>query len=79
MAYQTLGRILYRLGIGTFGDEEEELAQGLWKCVEEGRVLETLVTEAGRGEGEGNRSCQITAVEAVWLWRKGGGKRMKAT
>lgn len=79
VAYQTFGRILYRLGIGTFGDEEEELAQGLWKCVEEGRVLETLVTEAGRSEGRGNRSCQITAVEAVWLWRKGGGKRMKAT
>ncbi|KAA6409098.1 MAG: hypothetical protein FRX48_07442 [Lasallia pustulata] len=79
VAYQTLGRILYRLGIGTFGDEEEELAQGLWKCVEEGRVLDTLVTEAGRGEGEGNRSCRITAMEAVWLWRKGGGKRVKAT
>ncbi|MCJ1299022.1 hypothetical protein MMC08_001813 [Hypocenomyce scalaris] len=79
VAYQTLGRILYRLGIGTFGDEEEELAQGLWRCIDDGRVLETLLTEAGRGEGEGNRSCRITAVEAVWLWRKGGGKRMKAT
>ncbi|MCJ1256369.1 hypothetical protein MMC24_004190 [Lignoscripta atroalba] len=78
IAYQTLGRILYRLGRGDFGGEGEELYLGLWKCVEEGRVIETLVLEAGRDDDRGNRSCKITATEAVWLWRKGGGKRWKA-
>ena len=78
IAYQTLGRILYRLGRGDFGNEDEELYLGLWKCVEEGRVLDTLIAEAGREDGQGNRTCKITAIEAVWLWRRGGGKRWKA-
>ncbi|KAL8804520.1 MAG: hypothetical protein Q9182_002528 [Xanthomendoza sp. 2 TL-2023] len=79
IAYQTLGRILYRLGTGVFGPEDHELCQGLWKCVEQGRVLETLTTEAARGGDSGNRTCWVTATEAVWLWRKGGGRKWKAT
>ncbi|KAL8684056.1 MAG: hypothetical protein Q9186_000086 [Xanthomendoza sp. 1 TL-2023] len=79
IAYQTLGRILYRLGIGVFGPEDHELCQGLWKCVEQGRVLDTLTTEAARGGESGNRTCWVTATEAVWLWRKGGGRKWKAT
>ncbi|MCJ1483775.1 hypothetical protein MMC06_003943 [Schaereria dolodes] len=78
VAYQTSGRILFRLGRGDFGVEGEELYHGLWKCIEEGRVIDTLVAEAGLEDGRGNRSCKITATEAVWLWRKGGGKRWKA-
>jgi len=102
VAFQTLGRVLYRLGRGDFGnadegndeggggddDDEEgeegaagggrELYLGLWRCVEEGRVLETLMEEAGRAEGKGNRSCWVTATEALWLWRRGGGKRVRA-
>ncbi|KAL8700594.1 MAG: hypothetical protein Q9224_000895 [Gallowayella concinna] len=79
IAYQTLGRILYRLGTGVFGPEDHELCQGLWKCVEQGRVLDTLTTEAARGGESGNRTCWVTATEAVWLWRKGGGRKWKAT
>ncbi|MCJ1224150.1 hypothetical protein MMC12_000794 [Toensbergia leucococca] len=78
IAYQTLGRLLYRLGRGDFGDEGEELCTGLWICVEKGRVIDGLVAEAGREEGTGNRTCRITATEAVWLWRKGGGRKWKA-
>lgn len=78
IAYQTLGRILYRLGRGDFGNEDDELYLGLWKCVEEGRVLDSLIAEAGGEDGQGNRTCKITATEAVWLWRRGGGKRWKA-
>lgn len=78
MAYQTLGRILFRLGKGDFGNEEEELYRGLWTCLDEGRVLDTLVTEAGKEDGVGNRSCKATATEAVWLWQKGGGKKWRA-
>ena len=78
IAYQTLGRILYRLGRGDFGNEDDELYLGLWNCVEEGRVLDTLIAEAGREDGQGNRTCKITATEAVWLWRRGGGRKWKA-
>ncbi|MCJ1356942.1 MAG: hypothetical protein MMC33_006938 [Icmadophila ericetorum] len=83
LAYQTLGRIFYRLGRGDFGQEgvhgdEEELYRGLWRCMEEGRVLDTLVAEAGMEEGVGHRTCRILAMEAVWLWRKGGGKKLGA-
>ncbi|KAI4241603.1 MAG: hypothetical protein L6R40_004435 [Gallowayella cf. fulva] len=79
IAYQTLGRILYRLGTGVFGPEDHELCQGLWKCIEQGRVLDTLTTEAARDGDSGNRSCWVIATEAVWLWRKGGGRKWKAT
>lgn len=78
IAYQTLGRVLYRLGRGDFGDEEEELAEGLWKLMEQGRVVEGMLEAAGKGGESGNRSCWVTATEAIWLWRKGGGRRWKA-
>ncbi|KAL8735556.1 MAG: hypothetical protein Q9166_000724 [cf. Caloplaca sp. 2 TL-2023] len=79
IAYQTLGRILYRLGTGVFGPEDHELCQGLWKCIQQGRVLDILTAEAARDGDSGNRSCWVTATEAVWLWRKGGGRKWKAT
>ncbi|KAL8793599.1 MAG: hypothetical protein Q9195_003751 [Heterodermia aff. obscurata] len=91
IAMQTLGRILYRLGRGDFGeevageDEEEEeggagaLCEGLWNEMEKGRVIDGLVEAAGRDGGfkGGNRSVWVTATEAVWNWRKGGGRRLK--
>ncbi|KAL8744854.1 MAG: hypothetical protein Q9190_002951 [Brigantiaea leucoxantha] len=79
IAYQTLGRILYRLGTGVFGPEDHELCQGLWKCMDQGRVLDTLLAEAGKDGESGNRSCWATATDAVWLWKKGGGRKWKAT
>ncbi|KAL9584139.1 MAG: hypothetical protein Q9212_002298 [Teloschistes hypoglaucus] len=78
IAYQTLGRILYRLGTGVFGPEDHELCQGIWQCIGQGRVLDTLTAEAARDGDSGNRSCWVTATEAMWLWRKGGGRRWKA-
>ncbi|MCJ1432610.1 hypothetical protein MMC27_001967 [Xylographa pallens] len=78
IAYQTLGRVLYRLGRGDFGTEGEDLYLGLWKCIEEGRVVDTLAAEANKEDGKGNRSCKVTATEALWLWQKGGGKKWKA-
>lgn len=100
MAYQTLGRILYRLGVGEFGreghqevhgpesleekddgekdraDADSVLARGLWDCVEENRVLDTLMEEAGK-EG-GHLSAKSYAQEALWNWRRGGGRLKKA-
>ncbi|KAL9637943.1 MAG: hypothetical protein Q9164_001874 [Protoblastenia rupestris] len=76
IAYQTLGRILYRLGRGDFGSEGEDLCEGLWELIEKGKVLEGMVDAASR-DGEGNRSVWAIATDAVWLWRKGGGRRWK--
>jgi hypothetical protein len=76
VAFQTLGRILYRLGRGTYGGEGSETEMGLWRCVEEGRVVETL-EEAASAE-RGHQGSRVYATEAVWLWQKGGGKRWKA-
>ncbi|RDL32513.1 uncharacterized protein BP5553_08969 [Venustampulla echinocandica] len=77
IAFQTLGRLLYRLGRGEWGDEDGEITKGLWRCAEEGKVVETL-EEAASTEG-GHQGSKAYATEALWLWQKGGGKRWKAS
>lgn len=72
IAYQTLGRLLYRLGRGEWGGIDSEISEGLWKCVEEGKVISTL-KRASTVEG-GHQGCKVYAIEAIWLWQKGGGK-----
>lgn len=94
IAFQTLGRILYRLGKGEFGDSGEpgdgtvgvedtfgELARGLWREVEKERVIEILARESeGQGVDRGRHvSAKAYATEAVWLWQKGGGRRWNAS
>lgn len=106
VAYQTLGRILYRLGQGEFGEEKpkqetdgpvrvvatspdeegEEVAEdddvghymaaGLWQCIEDGRVIETLTEEANRQKG--HLTARTFAQEALWNWRRGGGRKRHA-
>lgn len=66
IAYQTLGRILYRLGKGGF----DGISEGLWKCIEDGRVLESLQEEAQKTVG--HVSAKAYATEALWLWSRGG-------
>ena len=77
IAYQTLGRVLYRLGRGDFGREGDDLCEGLWSLMDQGRVVEEMVAVAAKGGEEGNRSVWATATEAIWLWRKGGGRKWK--
>ncbi|KFA66890.1 hypothetical protein S40285_02340 [Stachybotrys chlorohalonatus IBT 40285] len=73
VAYQTLGRILYRLGKGEWGKTEyDPIAMGVWNSMKEGRVIESL-TEASMGEG-GHRGSRVYATEALWLFEKGGWK-----
>lgn len=73
MAFQTLGRILYRLGQGEWGKTEDDpIAMGIWTSVKQGRVLETLA-EAAMAEG-GHRGSRAYATEALWLFEKGGWK-----
>lgn len=92
VAFQTLGRILYRLGRGEFGDPGDggegtvgaedtlgALARGLWKEVEKEGVIELCVAESeGKGIAGGRHvSARAYATDAVWLWQKGGGRRIK--
>ncbi|KAL1301736.1 hypothetical protein AAFC00_005939 [Neodothiora populina] len=92
MAFQTLGRLLYRLGKGEFGnpgdgtagtvgaeDTMGELARSLWHEVERESVIEICVAESqGKVAGGRHVSARAYATEAVWLWQKGGGRRWKA-
>jgi len=93
IAFQTLGRILYRLGTGEFGDPGEpgmntvgaedtfgELARGLWREMEKEKIVQGLTAESeGNGiDGGRHLSAKAYATEALWLWHKGGGQRWKA-
>ncbi|RMD41541.1 hypothetical protein DV735_g3572, partial [Chaetothyriales sp. CBS 134920] len=75
VAYQTLGRILYRLGQGEFGGggggANNELEDAIWDVIERERILELVLAEAGRSSG--HLSARKYATEALWLWRRGSG------
>ncbi|KAI0160120.1 RPAP1-like protein [Xylariaceae sp. FL1272] len=82
MAYQTLGRILYRLGVGQFGGtKQDDVSIGLWRQIDEGEIMRSLKDEASLEEGKGHRSARAFAIEALWLFEKGGwqAKLRKAT
>lgn len=71
VAFQTLGRILYRLGKGEWGTgKDDSLAKGIWSSVVEGRVLESLSEAAMKDSG--HRGSRAYATEALWLLEKGG-------
>jgi hypothetical protein len=87
IAYQTLGRILFRLGTGEFGRESDldlegpegeraKLAKGLWAAIKDNRVLDTLTEEANKERG--HQTSIALAQEAVWNWQRGGGRELKA-
>jgi len=71
MAYQILGRIIYRLGRGDFGSRGSELEEALWSVVEREKSIEVMMSEANRHAG--HASAKAYAIEALWLWKKGGG------
>lgn len=71
IAIQTLGRILYRLGKGNYG---AEIGAGLWGLLDEARVVESI-TEATDDRKTKSMTVRAYAVEALWLWRQGGGGR----
>lgn len=72
VAFQTLGRILYRLGRAEWGDGGADLARGIWRGVQENRVMDSLFEAAEVPEGQGHRGSRSYAIEALWLFEKGG-------
>lgn len=74
IAYQILGRMMYRLGHGQFGVKGGDLYEGLWGIIEREWVVEVMMAEANRTTG--HASAKAYSVEALWLWRRGcGGER----
>jgi RNA polymerase II-associated protein 1 len=71
IAFQVLGRILFRLGRGDFGPRGSELQEGLWSVIENERVIEIIMKEANH-DGR-HMSAKAYAMEALWLWKRGGG------
>ena len=81
VAYQTLGRLLFRLGSGEWGigeggrdGEEDDLAFSIWRLIKAGYVIESLEEAASVEEGAGHRGARAYAIEALWLLEKGGWK-----
>jgi hypothetical protein len=74
IAFQTLGRILYKLGQGVWGDAEGDLAKGIWRTAQENRVMDSLLEAAEVPEGQGHKGSRSYAIEALWLFEKGGWK-----
>lgn len=74
IAFQTLGRILYKLGQGVWGGGQGDLAKGIWRTTQEGRVMDSLLEAAEVPEGQGHRGVRAYAIEALWLFEKGGWK-----
>lgn len=72
VAFQTLGRLLYRLGKGEWGGGEADVAKGIWRAAQENRILDTLLEAADVPEGQGHRGSRAYATEALWLFEKGG-------
>ncbi|KAI5296706.1 hypothetical protein KEM55_005725, partial [Ascosphaera atra] len=50
IAWQILGRILFRLGKGEFGERGSTLVEGLWSTVERENVVARMLAEASGGE-----------------------------
>ncbi|KAF3403812.1 RNA polymerase II-associated protein RBA50 [Penicillium rolfsii] len=63
IAWQVLGRILFRLGKGEFGERGGQLSEGLWFVIEKEGVVGGMLAEADgfagqdrvRGKGEGEK------------------------
>ncbi|KAI9710527.1 MAG: hypothetical protein M1820_002663 [Bogoriella megaspora] len=108
IGYSVLGKILFRLGKGEFGDTMEEdveegegyggnngddndvveedrlrrgmgeMARGMWQVMHSEHIIDILTTAASEEGEKRHASARAYAQEAVWLWRRGGGRRWKA-
>ncbi|PLB51704.1 transcription factor Rba50 [Aspergillus steynii IBT 23096] len=62
VAWQVLGRILFRLGKGEFGERGSTLVEGLWSVVEQERVVAGMLAEADGGSSDTKRDKEQKAA-----------------
>ncbi|KAB8076735.1 RPAP1-like protein [Aspergillus leporis] len=66
IAWQVLGRILFRLGKGQFGERGSTLVEGLWSVIEHEGVVAAMLAEAdGTSTGVTHPEKESTAEEAL--------------
>lgn len=58
IAWQVLGRILYRLGRGEFGERGSPLVEGLWEVVEKEGVVSVMLAEADGSQSQSQSQSQ---------------------
>lgn len=80
ISIMTLGRILHKLGkhkynVAESGSSEvnQQFEEMVWSVIEQHRILDTL-TEAADESRTKNLSVRNYALEALWLWKQGGGR-----
>lgn len=80
ISIRTLGRILHKLGVHKYkiggsesGEVNRQFEQMMWSVIQELRVIETL-SEAADEARTRSLSVRNYALEALWLWRQGGGQ-----
>ena len=64
LAWQVLGRLLYRLGKGEFGERGDTLVEGLWEVVEREGVVARMMIEASGGETGAGGKEDAVAMQA---------------
>lgn len=94
LGIQVLGRILHKLGLHKYNiapivdddnevllKEHKELMEQfegmMWDLIDQLRVIESL-TEAADEKKTRNLSVRTYAIEALWLWKQGGGRPASA-
>lgn len=83
IAWQVLGRILFRLGKGQFGERGSTLVEGLWSVIEHENVVAGMLAEAdgdqASGAGSRSRASQQKQLQAESSSLKGAvGKHASA-
>ncbi|KAK9465839.1 RPAP1-like protein [Lipomyces arxii] len=71
IAVQAMGRILYKLGVNAYG---EYIGDTLWDIVQDMHVIDSLY-EAADERKTRHMGLRAYAIEALWLWKKGGGRK----
>lgn len=63
IAWQVLGRILYRLGKGQFGERGSTLVEGLWSVIEREGVVAGMLQEADSSNASSTRTDRGSGAE----------------
>ncbi|KAJ5152904.1 uncharacterized protein N7482_009382 [Penicillium canariense] len=63
VAWQVLGRILFRLGRAEFGDRGGQLSEGLWYVIEKEGIVGGMLAEAEGASGQSPRRARASAED----------------